>query len=128
LNALKPGDCFGDLLYFTGRSEPRTTTVAAIGQISVIEINAPALRTATDAFRRVQQGVRARAGAPLGPDEPAPDQAVAALRLLHVDLDELSLVGAALVVERDHHHTQCRVSFASAESTETVLVLVAPAR
>jgi len=51
LNALKPGDCFGDLLYFTGRSEPRTTTVAAIGQISVIEINARALRTATDAVQ-----------------------------------------------------------------------------
>src|SRR6267378_2691161 len=48
LNTLKPGDCFGDLLYFTGRSEPRTTTVAAIGQISAIEINAQALRTATD--------------------------------------------------------------------------------
>src|SRR5207249_3219398 len=36
LNTLKPGDCFGDLLYFTGRAEPRTTTVAAIGQISAI--------------------------------------------------------------------------------------------
>ena len=51
LNTLKPGDCFGDLLYFTGRAEPRTTTVAAVGQISAIEINAQALRTATDAVQ-----------------------------------------------------------------------------
>src|SRR5205823_7355472 len=51
LNTLKPGDCFGDLLYFTGRTEPRTTTVAAVGQISAIEINAQALRTATDAVQ-----------------------------------------------------------------------------
>jgi len=51
LNTLKPGDCFGDLLYFTGRAEPRATTVAATGQISAIEINAQALRTATDAVQ-----------------------------------------------------------------------------
>src|SRR5437879_12827609 len=49
LNTLKPGDCFGDLLYFTGRSEPRTTTVAAIGPISTYESKAQALTRASGA-------------------------------------------------------------------------------
>jgi eukaryotic-like serine/threonine-protein kinase len=49
LGTLKPGGCFGDILYFAEREEPRTTTITALGQVTVIEISAEALRAATDA-------------------------------------------------------------------------------
>jgi len=49
LNTIKPGGCFGEILYFTGRMGRRTTTITAIGEITVMEIKADALRAATDA-------------------------------------------------------------------------------
>jgi len=49
LNTIKPGGCFGEILYFTGNSGRRTTTIVATEQITVIEIKAEALRAATDA-------------------------------------------------------------------------------
>jgi serine/threonine protein kinase len=49
LNTIKPGGCFGEILYFTGNSGRRTTTIVATEQITVIEIRAEALRAATDA-------------------------------------------------------------------------------
>jgi serine/threonine protein kinase len=49
LNTIKPGGCFGEILYFTGSSGRRTTTIVATEQITVIEIRAEALRAATDA-------------------------------------------------------------------------------
>jgi len=49
LNTIKPGGCFGEILYFTGSSGRRTTTIVATEQITVIEIKAEALRAATDA-------------------------------------------------------------------------------
>ena len=49
LNVIKPGGCFGEILYFTGRMGRRTTTITALGEVTVMEIKADALRVATDA-------------------------------------------------------------------------------
>src|SRR5712664_2989928 len=49
LNTIKPGGCFGEILYFAGRTGRRTTTITAVGEITVMEIKADALRAATDA-------------------------------------------------------------------------------
>ena len=49
LNTIKPGGCFGEILYFTDSLERRTTTITAQGEVTVIEIKAAALRAATDA-------------------------------------------------------------------------------
>ncbi|MDH3320706.1 MAG: cyclic nucleotide-binding domain-containing protein, partial [Betaproteobacteria bacterium] len=49
LNTVKPGGCFGEILYFTENVERRTTTITALGDVTVIEIKAEALRAATDA-------------------------------------------------------------------------------
>lgn len=49
LNTVKPGGCFGEILYFTDHIERRTTTITAGGEATVIEIKAEALRAATDA-------------------------------------------------------------------------------
>jgi CRP-like cAMP-binding protein len=49
LNTIRPGGCFGEILYFTDRIERRTTTIAAQGEVTVIEIKAAALRASTDA-------------------------------------------------------------------------------
>ncbi len=49
LNTIKPGGCFGEILYFTDSMERRTTTITAQGEVTVIEIKAAALRAATDA-------------------------------------------------------------------------------
>jgi len=48
LNIIKPGGCFGEILYFAGRMGRRTTTITAAGEITVMEIKADALRAATD--------------------------------------------------------------------------------
>src|SRR6185369_5854347 len=61
LNTVKPGGCFGEILYFTDSIERRTTTITALGEVSVIEIKASALRAATDAcqvgFNKAFMGV-----------------------------------------------------------------------
>jgi hypothetical protein len=49
LNVIKPGGCFGEILYFTGKMGRRTTTITALGEVTVMEIKADALRVATDA-------------------------------------------------------------------------------
>ncbi len=49
LNTVKPGGCFGEILYFTDHIERRTTTITANGEATVIEIKAETLRAATDA-------------------------------------------------------------------------------
>jgi len=46
---LKPGSCFGEILYFADAVERRTTTVTAKGRITVMQIKAGALRVATPA-------------------------------------------------------------------------------
>jgi serine/threonine protein kinase len=49
LAVLKPGGCFGEILYFADSVERRTTTVTARGKITVMQIKAGALRIATPA-------------------------------------------------------------------------------
>jgi serine/threonine protein kinase len=49
LNTVKPGGCFGEILYFADHVQRRTTTITALGDVTVIEIKAEALRAATDA-------------------------------------------------------------------------------
>jgi len=49
LASLKPGACFGEILYFTERVQRRTTTVTTGSDSIVIVFNADALRAATDA-------------------------------------------------------------------------------
>lgn len=49
LATVKAGRCFGELLYFADRGQRRTTTVASRGPIAVIEVNAEAMRSASDA-------------------------------------------------------------------------------
>ena len=49
LAMLKPGACFGEILYFTERVQRRTTTVTTSSDATIIEFKASALRAATDA-------------------------------------------------------------------------------
>ena len=49
LATLKPGACFGEILYFSERAQRRTTTVTTGSDATVIECTAGALRAATDA-------------------------------------------------------------------------------
>ena len=46
---ISPGQCFGEMIYFTNRTATRTATVTAASEVTVIEIKALALRAATDA-------------------------------------------------------------------------------
>jgi len=45
---IKPGGCFGELMYFADRGERRTTTITALGPITVMEIKTKALDASTD--------------------------------------------------------------------------------
>jgi len=49
LATLKPGACFGEILYFTERVQRRTTTVTTGSDATIIEFKAVTLRAATDA-------------------------------------------------------------------------------
>jgi eukaryotic-like serine/threonine-protein kinase len=49
LNTIKPGGCFGEILYFSNRTARRTTTITATTRVTAMEIRADALRAATDA-------------------------------------------------------------------------------
>ena len=49
ITMLKPGNCFGQILYFADHVERRTTTVTARGKINVVQMKAAALRIATPA-------------------------------------------------------------------------------
>ncbi len=48
LNSIKPGGCFGEILYFSDKVNRRTTTITTLGEVTVIEIKADALRAATN--------------------------------------------------------------------------------
>jgi len=48
ITTIKPGGCFGELLYFADRGERRTTTITSLGQIIVMEVKTRALDGATD--------------------------------------------------------------------------------
>jgi hypothetical protein len=49
LAKIQPGGCFGEMVYFAKRGTPRNTTVTARTKVTVIEVQAEALRSATDA-------------------------------------------------------------------------------
>jgi len=49
LATVRSGRCFGEMLYFAERSQRRTTTVTARGDITVLEVKADAMRAASDA-------------------------------------------------------------------------------
>jgi serine/threonine protein kinase len=51
LASIKPGRCFGELVFFADKAQRRTTTVTARAPITVIEIKAEAMRAATDALQ-----------------------------------------------------------------------------
>lgn len=48
LATLRPGGCFGEILYFSDEIHQRTTTIRARSDVTVIEIKAEAMRAATD--------------------------------------------------------------------------------
>ena len=49
LNTLVPGDCFGEMLYFSGEASLRNTTIRSRTAVLVLEVKAESLRSATDA-------------------------------------------------------------------------------
>jgi eukaryotic-like serine/threonine-protein kinase len=49
LNTIKPGGCFGEILYFSNRTARRTTTITALTEVTVIETKANTLKAASDA-------------------------------------------------------------------------------
>ncbi len=49
LASVKAGRCFGELLYFADRAQRRTTTVASRAAVTVMEVKAEAMRSASDA-------------------------------------------------------------------------------
>jgi hypothetical protein len=51
LATIQPGGCFGEMVYFAKTSAARTTTITAVGEVTVIEIKAAALRAATDGLQ-----------------------------------------------------------------------------
>lgn len=52
IDTLKPGHCFGELLYFEETRVRRVTTITADSKITVVEIRAEALQQATDALQK----------------------------------------------------------------------------
>lgn len=49
LATVRPGGCFGEMLYFRENTTQRTTTIASVDAITVMEIKAKVMRTASDA-------------------------------------------------------------------------------
>ena len=49
LASIKPGGCFGEMLYFQVQSAQRTTTITARTGVTIVEIKALAMRSASDA-------------------------------------------------------------------------------
>lgn len=47
LDVLNPGDCFGEMLYFSQSSARRTTTITTLAPVTVLEIDSMALRLAS---------------------------------------------------------------------------------
>ncbi|HTP63034.1 MAG TPA: serine/threonine-protein kinase [Burkholderiales bacterium] len=48
LNTIRSGGCFGEVLYFSGATAARTTTIVSMERITALKIKASALRSATD--------------------------------------------------------------------------------
>ncbi len=51
LASIKPGRCFGELIFFADKAQRRTSTVTARGAITVMEVRAEAMRAATDSLQ-----------------------------------------------------------------------------
>ena len=51
VSSVKPGGCFGEMLYFQDQSAKRSTSVTAHGHTEVIELKAQAMRSASDAVQ-----------------------------------------------------------------------------
>jgi len=49
ISTIKPGGCFGEILYFSDRAARRSTTITALTNVTAIEIKADALKAASDA-------------------------------------------------------------------------------
>lgn len=49
LATVKPGGCFGEMLYFQENTAQRTTTITSVTDVSVIEIKAKVMRVSSDA-------------------------------------------------------------------------------
>ncbi len=47
LDVLTPGDCFGEMLYFSQSSARRTTTIMSLSPVTVLEVDSMALRLAS---------------------------------------------------------------------------------
>jgi serine/threonine protein kinase len=52
LNILRPGDCFGEMLYFSETNTRRSTTITSLSPMSVIEIKAADLSQASDPLQK----------------------------------------------------------------------------
>lgn len=52
VDTLGKGDCFGELLYFEEARTERATTITASSALTVVEIKAQALQTATDSLQK----------------------------------------------------------------------------
>jgi serine/threonine protein kinase len=51
LNVLRPGDCFGEMLYFATSTSRRTTTITTLSKVVAVEIKAQALNHASNACK-----------------------------------------------------------------------------
>jgi len=49
LATIKPGGCFGEMLYFQDHTAQRTTTITSQTGVTIVEIKALAMRSASDA-------------------------------------------------------------------------------
>ena len=52
LNILRPGDCFGEMLYFSETNTRRSTTIASLSPVTVIEIKAADLSQSSDTLQK----------------------------------------------------------------------------
>ena len=52
LNILRPGDCFGEMLYFSETQTRRSTTISTLSPLAVIEIKAADLGQASDPLQK----------------------------------------------------------------------------
>jgi serine/threonine protein kinase len=52
LNILRPGDCFGEMLYFSETNTRRTTTISSLSPLTVVEIRAADLSQASDTLQK----------------------------------------------------------------------------
>jgi serine/threonine protein kinase len=52
LNILRPGDCFGEMLYFSETNTRRSTTITSLSPVTVIEIKAADLSQSSDTLQK----------------------------------------------------------------------------